>query len=342
MKPTNTTNRIHFSDLDAIRFEDLCLSIVFGMHPWQDIRHYGRSGADGGIDIFGIEESDDSTIRNWSIQCKRYKSASLSDLKEAVDIILEKNDIVPDVLLLVVSCDLRKDVIESYMNYAVENSVKQPLIWTASILEATLYNSRKDLLFAYFGIDTSRVTRTKESRIVRGLAMKRKLRRELLKSSQDVDWDRAREWPDEKFIYGSIIIRSIDDDTYPEIETDQVGISSWFKVNVWDFYHNGISVIVGSPSAIIDKEGNWALTGYTHENQDEKLTQFPTLMLGLIPFRNIVDLDCLGDEYQQEPHLFCRFAEGGEPYERYSYLNRTGEYSYELDPKAQFELKIED
>lgn len=56
MHPTKTTNRLHFTDLEPLRFEDLCLNIIQRQKDWKDIRHYGRSGSDEGIDILGIDK----------------------------------------------------------------------------------------------------------------------------------------------------------------------------------------------------------------------------------------------------------------------------------------------
>jgi len=57
IKTTKTTNRLHFTDLDPIRFEDFCLALIFPLHPWANIRHYGRLGDDGGIDIYAKESA---------------------------------------------------------------------------------------------------------------------------------------------------------------------------------------------------------------------------------------------------------------------------------------------
>ncbi|MBK9416863.1 MAG: restriction endonuclease [Flavobacteriales bacterium] len=51
--PTRTINRLHFSDLDPGRFEDLCLKLLSREPDWKELSHPGRSGNDGGIDIHG-------------------------------------------------------------------------------------------------------------------------------------------------------------------------------------------------------------------------------------------------------------------------------------------------
>src|SRR6185295_10775811 len=106
--PSKTTGRLHFSDLDPSRFEDLCLNIVYPLHSWHDIRHYGRSGADAGVDILGIELLDNGQPRTWYIQCRRYKQASIATLKKAVNDSLQAVSNIPDVVLVVVACDVSR------------------------------------------------------------------------------------------------------------------------------------------------------------------------------------------------------------------------------------------
>ena len=75
-QPTKTINRLHFSDLDPLRFEDLCLNLVYRINTWKEINHFGRKGSDDGVDVFAIEKENQ---KKWSIQCKRYASISKSE-----------------------------------------------------------------------------------------------------------------------------------------------------------------------------------------------------------------------------------------------------------------------
>lgn len=65
-KPSETTNRIHFTDLDPTRFEDFCLALIYPLHPWLDIRHYGRQGGDAGVDIYAKEQLENG-VDTWVI-----------------------------------------------------------------------------------------------------------------------------------------------------------------------------------------------------------------------------------------------------------------------------------
>ncbi len=155
MNPSKTTNRLHFEDLDPKRFEDLCLNLIYRMKNWKDIKHYGATGKDDGIDIFTIEQNEENEI-NWVIQCKRYKSINKNQLKEIIDKIVINN--ISDVLLLIISCDISKENQEYFAQYSKEKGIKQTLIWTQSILEAKLYSDYNDLLYIYFDIDNRKKT----------------------------------------------------------------------------------------------------------------------------------------------------------------------------------------
>jgi hypothetical protein len=152
VRPSKTINRLHFTDLEAGRFENLCLALIFPLHPWTDIRHYGRTGADGGVDILAKERLEDGGEREWRVQCRRYGKAGKGVLTAAVNDALSSSKRPPEVLLVVVACDVTRAAHEAYAAHAASQGVATPLLWTASLLEARLYNNRRDLLFAYFGI----------------------------------------------------------------------------------------------------------------------------------------------------------------------------------------------
>src|SRR3990172_1953982 len=108
-KVTRTTNRIHFTDLSSTRFEDLGMQLVYRLHRWEEIHHDGRTGSDAGVDIRAIERLDDASLRHWHVQCRRYEKASAATLKKAVDDILLKAPTPPDVLLVILACDVSLD-----------------------------------------------------------------------------------------------------------------------------------------------------------------------------------------------------------------------------------------
>lgn len=338
-KPTKTLNRLHLTDLDPIRFEDLCLALVYPWRPWLDIQHYGRLGGDGGVDIFAREPVEDGSERRWFIQCRRYSKATRSTLTKAVDDALAKAASAPDVLLLVLACDVTRATHEHYLKYAKAKKVATALLWSQSTIEARLHAERRDLLFTYFGISEAAQTRSREATVRRSVGMKKRVHRELLKDRLD-DPQKLIANPSERFAYGDAIIHSIDDTSYPEVDDAGTGISGWFKLEVFDLYHNGIEFVLGIEYVVIDNQRRWAVVQYDQRYDEKKYQRVKVFHIGRIPYRNIVEIDTLGDEYYTQPHIYCRFADEGEPYEGFTYRVVGEDYPVELPPAKRFKLEV--
>jgi hypothetical protein len=136
--------------------------------------------------------------------------------------------------------------------------------------------------------------------------------------------------PYNKFICSEVIIRSIDDTSYPEID-DSPGISGWFKLEVYDFYHNGIKFILRIHSGIIDNEGNWKIIDDNNNYDPNAFKEIKIWQLGRIPWRNIIHYDLKGDEYYLSPHIYCKFADKGMPYEDFEYMIFGDKYDWPLE-----------
>jgi hypothetical protein len=122
-QPSRTINQLHFEDLEVHRFEDLVRQLVYGFRRWVVLEPLGRSGADEGIDIRGIEAvrpssdeegSDDDPYdeggerRAWFIQCKREKAVGPSKARAlAADAMAGAID-PPYGFLLAAPCELSK------------------------------------------------------------------------------------------------------------------------------------------------------------------------------------------------------------------------------------------
>ena len=163
--PSQTTNRLHFSDLHHGRFEDLVMILLQGMHKWTDWHHDGRAGGDEGVDIRAEEIIDDGSVCYWYIQCRNYQNASKSVLINAVDDAIEKSDTLPDKLLVAVGCDPSFKARKSYENYAKSKGIVTPLLWTGAKLEAMLYNNRPDLLAVFFGYSLKVAKKLQENEV---------------------------------------------------------------------------------------------------------------------------------------------------------------------------------
>lgn len=341
MKPTRTINKLHFEDLSPARFEDLCLMMVYRMRRWHDINHFGRNGSDDGIDIDAVEELENQSKRIWSIQCKRYQKLGKRDVKSVVDAIVEKNKKTPDIILLIAGCDVSKDCIEYAKEYTQVKGVDNFMIWTASILEAKLYSEYHDLLFAYFGVNLSLEHGSRIATIRRNISLKKKMRNDFLKMHRDPKETLSK--PYMKFEYSEIIIHSVDDNMYPSIDIDSIGISGWFKVEPYDFYFNGIQVILGINRVLIDEDGTWDVVEYNDRERMDKYAVYKIWKIGCIPFENIIDYDISGDEFYLCPHVYCDFRNGGQPYEQIVYYIIGGEgneypYDQRLDNDSRKRL----
>lgn len=139
--------------------------------------------------------------------------------------------------------------------------------------------------------------------------------------------------PYEKFAHSEVLIRSVEDKTYPELQ-DLVSLGAWFKVEVWDFYHNGLEVIIWPQAGVVDKHGRWAVVEPGQEYDASKYQEVTLVRAGRIPWRNIVDYDLSGDRYYACPHIYCKYADNGSPYESVVY--------YLIDDKGYWPLENRD
>jgi hypothetical protein len=271
--------------------------------------------------------------RTWSIQCRRYKAASAAVLKSAIDEVLRSGNPTPDVLVVAVACDVQRKAHETFERYALSKGVGQAVLWSASVLEARLRAERRDLLFAFFGLAAPRETRERERRITRNIALKRRMHADLLEKP-GVPLKKFGE-PWHHFRHHTFLVRSIDDSAYPEIDTTLSGISSWFKLEVYDFYHNGLEFILDIRYVQIGSDLRWRLVSHEEHRGDPRPEWTKVWVLGQVPYRNIIDYDMIGDEYYGEPHLFCVFADGGTPYEGRRYVIISDSDRQQLDPRLQ-------
>jgi hypothetical protein len=167
-KPTRTINPLHFEDLEPHRFEDLVRQLAYSFRRWRVLEPLGRSGADDGIDIRGIEivrpdtepalDEDDTTYqpaeeRAWFIQCKREKSFGPAKVRTVAEAALTGISDPPYGFLLAAPTDLSKKTRETLAAELHRSGVHEVVAWGRSDLEDLLFLPENDhLLFAYFGI----------------------------------------------------------------------------------------------------------------------------------------------------------------------------------------------
>jgi hypothetical protein len=111
-----------------------------------------------------------------------------------------------------------------------------------------------------------------------------------------------------------VIIRHVNRlDSYPNVE-ERAGISPWFKLGLLDTYHLGVKVGLGWYGL---KEGPNGLRRVDYKSKED--SDLTAMLIGEIPYGYIESMNPRGDEYYYLPHIFCHFANRGEPYARLFY-----------------------
>jgi len=170
---------------------------------------------------------------------------------------------------------------------------------------------------------------SKASIIKRNLALKRRMKKDLLLELKREDWEYSWFEPWIKFKYQNILIRSVDDRSFPEVNVTPSGeMSSWFKGEVWDFYDNGIELISMGGKAIFDKKGNWDILNWKGDkresNSNYEVVPYNTFLR--IPYEYIVDYDMETDRYIGVPSIYVEYLKDGMPYEEILY-GEAGNFS---------------
>ncbi|MDN3551009.1 restriction endonuclease [Mucilaginibacter aquaedulcis] len=346
LTPTKTTNRLHFSDLDSSRFEEICYMLLSYMFKWKKLDHIGKTGSDGGIDIRGISNGPKGD-KLWAIQCKRYVKVTGNELQAMVDKILE-NNAFPDKILLIFSCDLSKKRHDEIEKYCSTLKLHELEIWTATTLETHLYANPKVLSIA-FGINKESETKMSIAKLNRGLKMKERLAKAIIdhkflnnpKNRATLIGD-----PSSKFVSEDVYIRAINDNTYGTGETTPKGLfNTSFRTFFYNTYHNGLEFWL-SPGIgidiIMDENGYWEpiwnSADYRLKNKEYKV--IPVKAIGRIAYHSIINFIKDGDEFTSCPHLFCLFdGEDGMPYEeiyfKYQGNAKRGSFDWNVDKRKR-------
>ncbi|MDO8699177.1 MAG: hypothetical protein Q7J75_01925 [Rhodoferax sp.] len=111
-----------------------------------------------------------------------------------------------------------------------------------------------------------------------------------------------------------VILRHVNRiDSYPNAEPGP-GISPWFKVGLIDTYHMGIKIGLGW-HGLKECDGGLRKADYKSGEKGD----VTAMLTGEIPYDYIETMNPRGDEYYYIPHIFCHFANRGEPYARLFY-----------------------
>lgn len=298
MKPSKTTNRLHFEDLDPKRFEDLCLNLIYKMKNWKDIKHYGATGKDEGIDIYTVEQNNGNEI-NWIIQCKRYKSINKTQLTDIIDKIIKNN--IPDVLLLIISCDVSKANQDYFDVYSKEKGIKQNIIWTQSILEAKLYSDHNDLLSIYFNIDNRKIINDNIQIISKRIKMRDYFKKELYNKFDP----KKPVIGFHRFNCSKIIIQKPDYSYEQENIPDEYGWYKSFTGEPYNITDEGLVLVIGLAAYEGYVKDDIFYKKNVNDNYPENIKLSKYFKIGLLSYDNILTYDINSGEGR--PIMYCKY-----------------------------------
>ncbi len=315
--PTQTTNKLHFEDLDPHRFEDMGYELLYRLQKWRRIENWGRSGSDDGIDIY----CEDNQKHKWFCQCKRYKEITKKQVQYVVDKIAKKNNnIQGSTILLIIACNLSKAISEFFEAYSTKKGFVETMVWDASTLEAMLWNDQKDLLSKYFDFEIENNLR--KEKVLQANKMKQEVQKKLLRT---INWNHQTRMqiaknPSIQFRYTKADIRSINDidDPYGEdasfcrlypFQLTEVGVE--FFDCPWIDFRIAINVDTRCWRKLKDDEK-------LMENEIDVRADHTVL----IPYYCIVDIMEEGDERSDYPIIICDFEFNNTPFLRSYYKNR--------------------
>lgn len=347
MATTRTIGPLHFEDLDPKRFEDLVRQLVYEFKPWRRLEATGRSGSDDGFDVRGYEivakeaqlpalgeegeTIEEGSILNesiddrlWLIQCKRERAIGPKALVGYLDDTVLSPDEKLHGLVFTAACDFSKKARDDFAKKCCGMELEEWHLWGRAELEDRLFRPENDhLLFAYFGFSLTIRRRSQQADLRARLVMKRKAHRTLKEHS-----------------HASLLLRSPDATQYPD-----AGDLADFKKNplwmAWPYQgmsHAGLQFCVQRYFAYVSDDGkSWdaamAINEATrgthddpwlgedrHDGKRQIIYEFWSKIpeanqawfevLGSVPFEDVLDIDELGDEFVQAPHIYVPFAPG--------------------------------
>lgn len=334
---SRTVNPLHFEDLEPHRFEDLIRQLAYDFRRWSRLDASGRLGADGGVDIRGIEtfadDAGDEEVptfdeREWRIQCKRQQAITPKQMKTIVEELVPHPEAGPYGVIVAAPCDVSEKTIAAFHQERVRKGVAEGHLWTRAHLEDMLFRPENDhLLFAYFGFSLMTRRRSKISGIRHDLAVKRKVRQAL--GVEDDYIEKSR----------NVLIRDVEDEVYPSKSSipgfDDLRFPPWHAARFNSFLAKGMLVDVCRFRGWVKPDGRWDTTTKLRDWCGDSITRFEDdefhhrrareerleelyapvpveerstiIMTLLLPYSSIVEVDPWGDPVAPCPHFYCDF-----------------------------------
>ncbi|MBK9716800.1 MAG: hypothetical protein IPO85_04665 [Saprospiraceae bacterium] len=295
-------------------FQDFICDLFNSTYNDQSFMTFGRNGhKQKGIDII-------STKNQIVIQCKKK------------DIILRKERDIINELKKEIEKEPLKAVNEklqiSFQTFIIASTYKNnPELQEYCSIIKKKHNFNFDL--QYYGWDTISKKLTSKSQLIKkyygnfDLTEHYNLIEHSIKRNLELKRRFETDFKDGIHLQRVIIKKSLDNDYPYANENKSNEISSWFRVNLWNYYYNGIEIIVSPNCRIIkDEDGFWDILDF-EDKRIEIFTEVRSILwIGQIPYSNIVDFDFKGDDIYNEPHIYCHFSNNDEPYENFEYLEK--------------------
>ncbi|GAB2875947.1 hypothetical protein GCM10027093_09250 [Paraburkholderia jirisanensis] len=342
---TRTIGPLHFEDLEPKRFEDLIRQLVYDFKPWRRLEATGRAGSDDGFDARGYEvveseppaasEIDDEEAvvvgagdRLWLVQCKRERAIGPTKLLQYLDEIRLADGEVLLGIIFAAACDFSKTARDRFRDKCAAMGLQEWYLWGKAEIEDRLYRPENDgLLFAYFRVSLTIRRRSQRTELRAKLAMKRKANR-LLDSVEN----------------STVLLRSPDAIQYPDHEEipNFERQPQWFVRKYLGRCHDGLEFLTRRHYAYLADDGEswdamyccneaahligetpWSAPQTDSAIRAEALQVWKELpaenrvwleVVAVIPFERILDIDDIGDEYVDDPHVYVPFIGESGPF----------------------------
>jgi hypothetical protein len=327
---------LRFSSLEEDRLVDLVAALLYPSADWIELRRSDHRATSSPFDVVARESVSDLLVRSWVVKTVRAEHLSGDQVSTIVRQCLRASTRVPDVFLLVLTTDVAESVRERLLRELTDAGVTHAMVWARTELEAQLYDERPDLLFTYFGVTSFKRTRRNVRTLRRRIAIKRRLQKAFIKPVGERDEVLVQ--PYDKLRYPKIVIRSIDDHSYPSADHRLGHIRGWMEAGTYDFYYDGLEVILGTTFVLLDDAGAWSPVSLRQSFDATRYRRVRAFEVGRVPFTNVVTFDVDGDEYHAEPHVFCAFANAGLPFADYRYYAVEAPYRDKLLPDRMVDL----
>jgi hypothetical protein len=155
-------------------------------------------------------------------------------------------------------------------------------------------------------------------------AIKKKIEKELVKKDLRDLYDVICYEPWYKFIYDRLMVRSVEDRKYPELDPEN---PAWSRLELWDFYEYGLEFVGYGREILFDKDYRWDLLEGDNDprknNPEYRHEHFSSF--AKIAFDDMVEYDPETDSYHGYPSLYCHFRHNNEPYIEYTW-GRMGDH----------------